>query len=67
MDGTHWAILFGTLTLICWMGAGLIAVLGIGEEIRHGESSIKTEVATVGLAVAGVPSVLAMAAAMVLA
>jgi hypothetical protein len=65
MDGTDWAILFGTLTLICWMGAGLIAVLGTGEEIRHGEAGIKTELATVGLAVAGLTSVLAMAAAMV--
>ncbi len=66
MDGTHWAMLFGTLTLICWMGAGLVAVLGIGEDIRHGESGIKTKIASVGLAVAGWTSLLAMAAAMVL-
>jgi hypothetical protein len=47
------------------MGAGLVAVLGIGEGIRHGESGIKTKIAIVGLAVAAWTSLLAMAAAMV--
>ncbi|OWV73199.1 hypothetical protein ATY77_09445 [Rhizobium sp. R634] len=60
IDAPHWAIHLGTLTLSCWIAAGLAAVLGTAEEIRHGQAGRFTGYMTTGLAGAGVGSALAM-------
>ncbi|KAA0687367.1 hypothetical protein DTW90_33430 [Neorhizobium sp. P12A] len=65
MDATLYAMLFGTLTLTCWMGAGLVALIGTNQEIRLGEMRRGAEVITGGLAGAGVISAIAMAISMV--
>ena len=62
IDAPHWAILLGTLTLACWLAAGLAAVLGTAEEIRHGQAGGFAGYMTMGLAGAGVGSALAMLA-----
>lgn len=54
MDGSHWAILLGTLALASWMLAGLIAVLGTRQETRSGGSEVFS------LALAGAGAVLAV-------
>ncbi|WP_246799912.1 hypothetical protein [Rhizobium indicum] len=67
MNGTEWAMLFGTLTLMCWMGAGLVAVIldnryeSRNEEIRKGSEFVK-----LGLTALGFVSAFAMAAAIAL-
>ncbi|MBB4237939.1 hypothetical protein [Rhizobium esperanzae] len=67
MNGTEWAMLFGTLTLMCWLGAGFVAVIidtkhrFPNENIRKGSDFVK-----LGLTALGLVSVCAMAAAMVL-
>jgi hypothetical protein len=62
LDTAHWAMLLGTLTLICWIAAGLAAVLGTTEEIKHGEAGKASNYATTGLTGVGVAAALAMAA-----
>ncbi|TCL66303.1 hypothetical protein [Rhizobium sp. BK251] len=59
-DASYWAILLGTLTLTCWMAAGLTAVLGTHEEIRHGKVGRTFGYLTTGLTGAGTISALAM-------
>ncbi|MCH4547228.1 MULTISPECIES: hypothetical protein [Rhizobium] len=67
MNGTEWAMLFGTLTLMCWMGAGLVAViLDAKYEARHEETRKGSEVVKLGLTALGLVSAFAMAAAIVL-
>ncbi|AGS26635.1 hypothetical protein REMIM1_PF00975 (plasmid) [Rhizobium etli bv. mimosae str. Mim1] len=55
----------GTLTLTCWIAAGLAAVLGTAEEIRHGKAGGFAGYMTTGLAGAGVGSALAMIAILI--
>jgi hypothetical protein len=66
MDGTQWGIILGTLTLICWMAAGFVAVLEIDHELRSGELGKGAELAIVGLTTTGLLSTVAMVATMVL-
>ncbi|NNU64819.1 hypothetical protein [Rhizobium indicum] len=67
MNGTEWAMLFGTLTLMCWMGAGFVAViLDTKYESRNEEMRKGSEVIKLGLTALGLVSAFAMAAAIVL-
>lgn len=67
MNGTEWAMLFGMLTLMCWMGAGLVAViLDTKYEARNEEMRKSSEVVKLGLTGLGLVSAFAMAAAIVL-
>jgi hypothetical protein len=66
MDGTQWGIILGTLTLACWMAAGLISVLATDHKARSGEMGNGTELAVVGLTTTGLLSTVAMVATMVL-
>ena len=67
MNGTEWAMLFGTLTLMCWMGAGLVAVvLGTSYAVRNKEMGRGSEVVTLALTATGLVSALAMVAAIAL-
>jgi len=67
IDAQHWAILFGTFTLTCWIAAGLAAVLGTADEIRHGHSGKVSGYVTTGLTGAGIGSALVMIAMLVFA
>lgn len=61
----EWALLLGVVTLMCWMSAGVAAVLGTSEDIRHvGQSKVSDYIAT-GLTVMGLVSATAMMAALV--
>ncbi|MDR9818393.1 hypothetical protein RJJ63_03595 [Rhizobium hidalgonense] len=67
MNGTEWAMFFGTLTLMCWMGAGFVTVvLGTNYEVRKREVGRGFEVITLGLTAAGLVSAFAMATAILL-
>jgi hypothetical protein len=66
MDGTQWGIILGTLTLVCWIAAGLISVLEIDHELRSGEMGKGGELVVVGLTTTGLLSTVAMVATMVL-
>jgi len=67
VQGVEWAILLGILTLACWMGAGVAAILGTDDELRHGNARKGTVFATLGLGGAGIACAIAMAAIMVVA
>ncbi|EJC83323.1 hypothetical protein Rleg4DRAFT_6944 [Rhizobium leguminosarum bv. trifolii WSM2297] len=67
IDASHWAILLGTLTLTCWIAAGLAAVLGTNEQIRRGETGRVSGYVTTGLTGAGITSAVAMIALLVFA
>ncbi|PDT20967.1 hypothetical protein CO674_25075 [Rhizobium hidalgonense] len=66
MDGSHWAILLGTLALASWMLAGLIAVLGTRQETRSDGASRGSEFFSLALAGAGAVLAVIMAASIVL-
>ncbi|MDM9646429.1 hypothetical protein [Rhizobium sp. S163] len=57
----NWAIILGSLTLICWMLAGFSAVLGTKGEIRNAEPSRFSDYVTTGLALIGLIALMAMA------
>lgn len=61
----EWALMFGVVTLICWMSAGLAAVLGASEEIRHGVQSKASEYVTTGLTLVGLICAAMMTAVLV--
>jgi hypothetical protein len=61
----EWALMFGVVTLMCWMSAGLAAVLGTSEEIRHGGRSKASEYVATGLTVIGLISATAMMAVLI--
>jgi len=61
----EWSLMLGVVTLICWISAGLAAVLGTSEEIRHGGQSKASEYVTTGLTVVGLISATMMAAVLV--
>jgi hypothetical protein len=56
----EWALFFGVVTLMCWMSAGLAAVLGTSEEIRHGGQSKASDYVATGLTVVGLISATAI-------
>jgi len=56
----NWAIILGSLTLLCWMFAGFSAVLGTKGEIRNAEPSRFCDYVTTGLAVTGLVALTAM-------
>jgi hypothetical protein len=58
----EWALMLGVVTLTCWMSAGLAAVFGTSEEIRHGRRSKVSEFMATGLTVVGLISATAMMA-----
>lgn len=62
IDSSHWAMLLGTVTLTCWIAAGLAAVFGTPEEIRHGNPSRASGYVTTGLTGVGITSAAAMIA-----
>ncbi|QKK33311.1 hypothetical protein FE844_027500 (plasmid) [Rhizobium indicum] len=66
MDGSHWAMLLGTLALASWVAAGLVAVLATRQEIRSGGASRGSEFVSLALAGAGVVLAIVMAAGMLL-
>jgi hypothetical protein len=66
-DAAHWALVLGMLTLTCWLAAGLVAVVGTPEEIRHSETGKASYYATAFLTGVGVASALAMIAILLLA
>lgn len=45
----HWAIILGSITLLCWMFAGFSAVLGTKGEIRNAEPGRLSDYLTTGL------------------
>jgi hypothetical protein len=57
-------ILLGTTTLICWMGAGVAAVIETDHEMSSGEMKGVPEQVSFGLTVAGVLLAVAMAVMM---
>jgi hypothetical protein len=64
---SRWAVLLGALTIVCWLAAGLTAVLTAREEIRHGKRGKIPEFLTRGLAGVGLCSVVVMTAVLVVA
>jgi hypothetical protein len=56
----HWAIILGSITLLCWMFAGFSAVLGTKGEIRNAEPGRLSDYVTTGLAAVGFVSLAAM-------
>lgn len=64
---TNMPIRFGTITLLCWIGASLSAVVGIGRGSRHSEPGSIFQLATSTLTAAGMTSAVAMVAVLVLA
>jgi hypothetical protein len=56
MNGTEWAILLGTLTLMCWIGAGLVAVILGTNQPRNIEMGRAPQFVTLCLTAAGVAS-----------
>jgi hypothetical protein len=61
IDGSYLAVLLGATTLLCWMGAGVAAVLETDHELRSGQMKGMPEQISLGLSVAGVLSAVAMA------
>ncbi|PZM16440.1 hypothetical protein [Rhizobium tubonense] len=61
MHGSYFAILLGATTLVCWMGAGVAAVLQTDHELHNGEMKGVSEQVSLGLTAAGVLSAVAMA------
>ncbi|OAV54304.1 hypothetical protein A6U98_02210 [Rhizobium sp. WYCCWR10014] len=66
MSGAEWAISLGTLTLMCWIGAGLVAVILGTNKLQNKEVGKGSQVVTLCLTAAGLISAVAMAAAIVL-
>jgi hypothetical protein len=60
MDKTHWAMLMGAVTLVCWIGAGFAAILEAHHGMRSGELKGLPQQISLGLTVAGTLSVVAM-------
>lgn len=66
MNGTEWAMLLGTLTLMCWIGAGLVAVILGTNQLRNKEMGRGSQFVNLCLTAAGVVSAFAMVAAVAL-
>lgn len=65
-DGTEWAIIFGIITLVCWIVAGITEVASTWEESEQtGKKSTSHRAVTVMFATLGLMSVLVMLAGLV--
>ncbi|MHC2568693.1 F0F1-type ATP synthase membrane subunit c/vacuolar-type H+-ATPase subunit K [Rhizobium leguminosarum] len=59
------AMILGSLALVCWIGAGLMAVLGAAEDIKHIQIGRTSQLLTTVFTGAGVTSAVAMIAVLV--
>ncbi|RWY80907.1 hypothetical protein [Rhizobium sp. WSM1325] len=60
MDTVQLAMILGSLALVCWIAAGLTALLGTAEEIKHIEMGWTSQLLTTAFTGAGVASVVGM-------
>jgi hypothetical protein len=62
----QWATLLGLLTLTCWLVAGVVAVFGTSQELRHGGIGGTAGYVTTFLTGTGLISALTMIVVMLL-
>ncbi|RWY76336.1 hypothetical protein EHI44_35185 [Rhizobium leguminosarum] len=60
IDTAQLAMILGALTLVCWIAAGLMAVLGAAEDIKHIEIGWTSQLLTKAFTGAGVASAVGM-------
>ncbi|MBY5413065.1 hypothetical protein HFO98_32525 [Rhizobium leguminosarum] len=65
IDTAQLAMILGALTLVCWIGAGLVAVLGAAEEIKDVKIGRTSQLLISAFTAAGVTSAVAMIAVLI--